>query len=84
MMDRFTRWVEGYVRAWGSNDPGDVGDLFTDDARYRTHPDIEPRVGREAIVAGWLEDRDEPGDATFTFEVSGVDGARGFVQGVTT
>jgi len=78
------RWVQGYVRAWLSNDPDDIGGLFTDDATYRTAPDAEPWTGREAIVAGWLEHRDEPGAATFTFEVVGLDGHRGFVQGATT
>jgi hypothetical protein len=28
------RWMERYVRAWETNDPGDIGALFTDDARY--------------------------------------------------
>jgi len=78
------RWVQGYERAWLSNDPGHIGGLFTDDAAYRTAPDADPWIGRDAIVAGWLEHRDEPGAATFTFEVIGMDGSRGFVQGVTT
>ena len=82
--DRFRAWVEGYVRAWASNDPEEIGSLFADDAEYRTAPDAQPRVGRDAIVGGWLEDRDEPGEATFTFDVVGVDGGRGFVQGVTS
>jgi ketosteroid isomerase-like protein len=81
---RVVEWVEGYLRAWTSNDPDDIGSLFTDEAEYRTAPDAEPRRGRAAIVAGWLEDRDEPGDATFSFEVIGFSGSRGFVQGVTT
>jgi hypothetical protein len=58
-------WVEGYVRAWDSNDPDDIGALFTDDAVYLTEPYAEPWRGREAIVSGWLKNKDEPGDATF-------------------
>jgi hypothetical protein len=81
--ERFRAWVEGYVRAWGTNDPDDIGGLFADDAEYRTSPSGEPWSGRDAIVAGWLEHRDEPGDATFSFQVIGVDGSRGFVQGAT-
>ena len=54
-------WVAGYIAAWESNDPAQIGALFTDDAVYLTSPDAEPRRGRDAIVAGWLEDLDEPG-----------------------
>ena len=77
------RWVEGYIRAWESNDPGDIGALFADDARYFTAPFGEPWRGREAIVAGWIENKDEPGDHTFRFEVLAVAGDLGFVQGWT-
>ncbi len=24
-------WIDGYVRAWNSNDPQDISKLFTDD-----------------------------------------------------
>jgi uncharacterized protein (TIGR02246 family) len=82
--DAATAWVDGYVRAWRSNDPEDIGGLFTDDARYLSSPSGEPAVGRDAIVAWWIENADGPDDATFTFEVIGVDGARAFVQGATT
>ena len=68
-------WVAGYVAAWQSNDPADIGALFTDDARYLTSPDAEPRVGRDAIVAGWLADLDEAGDWAFDWRiVHDVDG----------
>lgn len=36
--DDLTTWVDGYVRAWASNDPDDIGRLFTDDATYYTAP----------------------------------------------
>src|SRR6187397_1438127 len=58
-------WVEGYVRAWESNDPDEIAELFSEDALYLTEPYAEPWRGRAAIVEGWLEARDEPGDATF-------------------
>lgn len=61
-------WMEAYERAWNSNDPAEIGALFADDARYLTAPFDEPRAGREAIVAGWLEDRDEPGDFAFEWQ----------------
>jgi ketosteroid isomerase-like protein len=76
-------WVEGYVRAWRSNDRGEIGVLFTDDATYRASPDGEPVAGREAIVDWWLENADAPDETTFSFDVIGTDGPRAFVQGVT-
>lgn len=77
-------WVERYVRAWASNDPEDVGELFTDDARYFTAPHRDPWEGRDAIVAGWLGRRDEPGTWDFRFDVLGVAGGVEFVRGWTS
>jgi ketosteroid isomerase-like protein len=54
-------WLDGYARAWGSYDPDEIGALFSQDAVYAYNPFDEPVRGREAIVASWLEDRDEPG-----------------------
>ena len=50
------RWVADYERAWRSGDASGVPRLFTDDARYRTSPYEEPRVGHAAIQAFWLDD----------------------------
>jgi ketosteroid isomerase-like protein len=58
------RWVDAYLEAWESNDPGAVAALFTPDGLYRLEP-WETWNGREEIVRGWLEHADEPGDATF-------------------
>lgn len=66
MTNAAEKWVEAYIAAWRSNDPEQIGALFSDDARYLTSPDSEPRIGRDAIVAGWLDDLDDPG--TWTFE----------------
>jgi hypothetical protein len=60
-------WIDGYRRAWESNDPADITALFTGDAVYHPSPAGETWVGLDAIVAGWLESRDEPGDTTFTW-----------------
>ncbi len=62
------RWVHGYLLAWLTNDPAHVAPLFAEDARYLTGARKEPWVGRDAIVANWLEFRDEPGNATFVTE----------------
>ena len=78
-----TAWMNGYLRAWDSNDPDDIRALFTDDAEYRTAPFDVPRVGHEAIVAGWIEDQDQPGDYEFEWSEAGLDGDLAFVEGET-
>jgi ketosteroid isomerase-like protein len=82
--ERLTAWVEGYVRAWNSNDPGDIGSLFSEDAVYRTEPYRPGIRGREAIVADWLERKDEPGETTFTWQPLVVTPDVAVVQGETS
>ena len=65
MSTQLETWIAAYRRAWESNDPADIRSLFTADAEYRTAPYSEPWTGHDAIVAGWLEAADEPGDWTF-------------------
>jgi len=62
-------WLDAYLRAWTSNDSGDIGDLFADDAVYRPTPFADEVRGRDAIVADWLTRRDEPGTWSFESEV---------------
>jgi len=60
-------WLDSYLIAWASNDPDDIRVLFTEDATYAGGPfDPDPWVGREGIVTGWIEHKDEPG--TWSFE----------------
>jgi ketosteroid isomerase-like protein len=81
MSERVTTWVEGYLRAWESNEPDDIRALFTDDAQYLTAPFRPPWRGVDQIIEGWIDRRDEPGDATFTWSVLGETADRAFVQG---
>ena len=81
--ERITGWLQRYVNAWETNDPEDVGALFTDDARYYTAPYREPWPGRQAIVEGWLDRKDPPGTWEFNQEVLGTDGDVAFVRGWT-
>lgn len=67
MTDTLSTWVGLYTRAWESNDPADIRALFTDDAEYRPRPYVAPWRGHAEIVDGWLEARDEPGDARFAW-----------------
>jgi SnoaL-like domain len=82
-LDLITTWIDGYVRAWNSNDPGDIGALFTDAAEYYTAPFREPWRGREQIVAQWLEHKDEPGETTFEWRPVAVTDDLAIVQGTT-
>lgn len=81
--DTVTRWVEGYRRAWESNEPDEIRALFTEDAQYFTEPYAQPWSGGDEIVDGWLEARDEPGETTFTWQLVAVDGDTGVVRAVT-
>jgi hypothetical protein len=76
-------WIDGYRRAWDSNDPDDIRALFTENAEYLTAPFDDARTGQDAIVAGWVEDQDQPGDHTFTWKLLGLDGDTAFVEGDT-
>ncbi len=75
-------WLQRYIHAWISYDPGDISALFSDDIVYRYHPYDEPIVGRTAVVASWLgEDsadgassRDEPGTYDAEYAPVAVDG----------
>ena len=78
------RWVAKYRKAWESNDPGHIAALWTEDAVWYRRPDDEPVVGRDAIVAAWLEVADAPGETRFEYEVLGFGDGVGFVRGWTT
>ncbi len=80
---RLAEWMEGYIRAWNSNDPDHIGSLFADDSRYYTAPFRPPWMGREGIVQGWLESKDEPGQTDFTWEPLVVTDELAVVVGVT-
>ena len=75
-------WLDRYVAAWTTYDPAAIGDLFAEDATYRYHPwDDEPVTGREAIVANWLENRDEPGTWDAHYDAWAVEGDRATALG---
>ena len=79
-----TAWLDRYVAAWKSGDREAIGDLFSEDASYRYHPYDEPTVGRDAIVASWLEDPDEPGSFEASYEPYAVDADRAVAVGTST
>ena len=80
---RYDTWVRGYMKAWESNDPSDIGTLFTENAEYFTAPWRDPWHGRQGIVDGWLGRKDEPGTWTFEYEIAIGDEKLGVFKGTT-
>lgn len=85
MTDRaaVSAWIARYLRAWSSNEPADIEALFTPDAIYRPTPHSDGWRGRDAIVAGWLDRRDDPGTWSFEHTILAVDADVAVVQGRT-
>jgi nuclear transport factor 2 (NTF2) superfamily protein len=81
--DDVAAWLDRYVDAWRTYDPALIGALFTADAEYRYRPSDEPISGRDAIVASWLEDRDEPDAWIAQYEPWAIDGDRAVATGTT-
>lgn len=80
------QWLDDYVAAWRTYDPGAIGALFADDAVYRFHPwdeGAEVVHGREAIVANWLEEPDAPGSWSAEYAPWLVAGDRAVATGVS-
>ena len=76
-------WIEGYIKAWNTNDSEDIGQLFTPEGRYFTAPYREPWRGREKIVSGWLGRKDQPGEFEFHYQILGLSENTGFIRGWT-
>ena len=84
LMDKLAAraWLDRYVAAWMSYEPGAIGDLFSEDVSYRYHPYDDPVLGRAAVVASWLGEsgsddastRDDPGTYEATYSPVAVDG----------
>ena len=81
------RWLDAYVEAWRTYDEQAISDLFAEDASYRWHPwDDEAGEtvrGRDAIVAAWLGDRDDPGTWTAEYRPWAIEGDRAVATGVS-
>jgi hypothetical protein len=83
-------WLDRYVEAWKTYDPGQIGALFSADAEYRYHPWDAPVVGRDEIVRSWIEpegpnsSRDAPGTYEARYEPFVVSGADAVAVGWTT
>jgi ketosteroid isomerase-like protein len=80
----FERWLERYRAAWTSDDPKQIGDLFTEDAIYAPRPFGKQWEGRAAIVTKWIELGDWQNPWQFESELLAVEGDTGVVRGLTT
>ncbi len=79
-LQAITDWIEHYRRAWEDADDQALGDLFTDDAVYRSHPFREPFRGREAIRAYWREATGSQADVYLQFGTPIVQALRAAVE----
>ncbi|MDQ6817874.1 MAG: nuclear transport factor 2 family protein [Actinomycetota bacterium] len=85
-------WLEAYVQAWKRYDRAAIAALFADDVSYRYHPYDDPIHGRDAVVASWLGEsdqpgvssRDEPGTYDAEYRAVAVDGDVAIATGATT
>ena len=73
----FQDWLDRYVAAWKSYDAQAIGALFSADATYRYHPEDDPVKGRDAIVADWLQDPDQPGEYDARYAPLAIDATNG-------
>jgi hypothetical protein len=81
--ERLQAWLDAYVEAWRTYDRAAIGDLFADDATYAYYPYEKPLQGREAIIASWLEDPDEPGSWSASYAPLLIEADRAIATGET-
>jgi hypothetical protein len=62
-------WLDLYRSAWSSDDPEEVARLFTEDVKYYTAPHRDPIVGRDAVVAWWVEMQESQLPWTFEYDI---------------
>jgi hypothetical protein len=77
-------WLSHYIEAWNSYDPQAIGDLFSEAAEYYYGPYRTPVQGKEAIVANWLKNRDEPGTYKAHYECLATNGNLAVANGRST
>jgi ketosteroid isomerase-like protein len=72
--ETFQVWLDRYLAAWRSGSAEDIGALFSEDVVYTYRP-FRPSVrGRDAVVASWLENPDEPDSWSAEYHPLAVDG----------
>jgi ketosteroid isomerase-like protein len=81
-LEQVRRWLDDYIAAWSSYEPDAIAELFTKDVRYEPEPS-HAIVGRDAVVAAWLIDRDPPGSWEALYEPVAIDGWLGVATGTS-
>ena len=79
-------WLDDYISAWASNDAVRIGELFSEEAAYSYRPwrdDANTVIGRDAVVASWQEDPDDPNTWEAEYAPYAVDGDRAVAVGWT-
>jgi ketosteroid isomerase-like protein len=79
-------WLDRYVAAWRSNDAATIADLFAEDVTYRYYAwarDEGVVHGRDALVASWLDDPDEPDSWEAHYEPFAIEGDRAVATGTS-
>ena len=80
----FEHWLAAYRDAWGTDNPAQIGALFTEDATYAPSPFSDAWEGHEAIVRNWIERGDSKIPWQFESELVAIEGDTGVVRGLTT
>jgi hypothetical protein len=83
--EHLQEWLDKYVEAWRSYEPEKIRELFSENALYFYSPFDEKNHlrGREAIVAGWLQEPDAEGSWEAHYVPVAVEGSVGVAQGRT-
>jgi ketosteroid isomerase-like protein len=81
--DTVQQWLDDYVAAWRSYDADAIRALFAPDATYAYEPWEAPLRGPDAIVASWLEDRDDPGSWAAAYAPALIEGNAAIATGET-
>jgi hypothetical protein len=79
-------WLDRYIEAWRGNRADLIEPLFTEDAVYRYRPyggDERASIGRDAIVAAWLDEPDEPDSWEAQYATYAVDEDRAVATGIS-
>jgi len=77
-------WLAAYRHAWSTDDPDEVGALFSEDVRYLTAPYRPPLEGLAAVTDYWLGEREAGIPWSFEYQVLAQEGDLFVVRGVTT
>jgi ketosteroid isomerase-like protein len=79
---RVNSWIDKYVHAWRGYDEAGIAALFAEDAECHEWPYETTWIGRERIVAGWLERKDwQAGGWEFDWSILGISGDTAAVGG---